>query len=243
MKDEYVNDDCNPERWHQAIRAEMIARSEEFAEAFAEEWQAEEPYLRLKATKRRKSHDKAAYLAAKERYEKACHNVHRVIDTQRELYREAELAALNKYFERPKLTDPTQFTTWLRKHVELYFKARLCPARVVMAPIWKHGIRAQYEQRYLLFATLHRVFMADGVEAAMRLYQEEIAQKLHDSVWATSETEKIKGNPAQRNGRYDGGYYETSIQADLTPWIAPGPIPFVARAITEMDAHFGFDFD
>lgn len=212
--------------------------SEEYAEAFAEEWQAEEPYLRLRATRRRKSHDKAAYLAAKERYEKACHKVWQVIDDQRNIFHEAELAVIKQYeARRPKLTDPTYFITWLRDHLSLYFKARLCPARVFAAPIWKRSIRAQYERRYLLFATLHRVFMADGVEAAMKLYQEEIKQKLNDSVWATSETEKIKGSASRRNERFDGGYYETSIQADLRPWISPTPIASVALKILEVDAN------
>ncbi len=216
----------------------MIARSEEYAEAFAEEWQAEEPYLRLKATKRRKSHDKAAYLAAKERYEKASQNVQRVISDQWNIYHEAELAVIRQYEARkPKLTDPTYFISWLRDHFSLYFKARLCPARVSAAPIWKRGIRAQYERRYLLFATLHRVFMADGVAAAMKLYQEEIKQKLNDSLWETSETEKIKGNPARRNDKSDGGFYETSFQAELRPWISPKPITSVALKIIEVDAN------
>lgn len=241
MKDEYVNDECNPERWHQAIRAEMIARSDEYAEAFAEEWQAEEPYLRLKATQRRKSHDKAAYLAAKERYERAVAHSQQVIWKTGGLQHEAEMIVFKQRQDaRPKLTDPTYFVTWLRNHFSVYFIARKCPARVSNAPIWKRSIREQFERRYLLFATLHRVFMADGVEAAMKLYQEEMAQKLNNSLWDTSETIKVKGSSARRHEKFDGGHYETSFQADLPPWISAKPITSVALKIIEVDANPNF---
>jgi hypothetical protein len=213
-------------RHEAAVRAAMMEESPVWAEAWAEVWQAESVYRELQKTRRRKGFDRAAFSIAKARYEAAVEQMSRAERETPGLRLRAEAEAIRERIKTDSLTtpkidtDPVAFKLWLFQHVDLYRTAKLYPERVFMVRMVDETIRKEYETRYCLFASLMRVYVSDGVAAAMVLYQEEVRDRLLQSEHRTIETDKIPGDPGRRNQRFDGGYYGNVQSAEMTPIIS-----------------------